>query len=279
MRNIPKHGAPLWVIGNPISHTLSPPIQNAGFQAANLPYRYFALEVDAAELPEFLALLEQLDSPGANITLPHKQNICELIQNKTSNVSRLQAANTIYRKNGELWLENTDVHGFQKLIEPWHQRVRQETTLLLGAGGAARACLAGLQELGARKVLLWNRTRKKALDLQQEFSELEVRVLTDEQLNRGALDVQLAINSTSLGLEPDDNSPIPPEQIKPDMVGVDLIYNRETKFIQSFKKRGKSARGGLRMLVHQAARAWKLWMGQSPPVEAMTEAARQSLDA
>ncbi len=269
MKLIHKYGAPLFVIGSPVEHTFSPYIHNRAFEAAGLEHRYFALQVEKGELEQFIDLCEQLQSPGANLTLPHKETICSAIPNKNSEVERLQAANTIYRRHGELRLANTDLFGFRRLIEPWVEKIRDEGVLLLGAGGAARACLLGFEQENCKKIFLWNRTTRKALELQEEFPELQLEVLDQKQLNNGEFSASVVVNATSVGLKADEPVLVPKAVIRSDMVGIDLIYNRETRFVKSFKRLGSEATGGLDMLVHQAARSWELWTDQQAPTKAM----------
>ncbi len=279
MKPVLKYGSPFWVLGQPVEHTLSPAIHNAAFEAADLPHRYFAQEVSPDELKIFFEFLEQLNFPGANITLPLKEKAVTLISESyhDDSVKKTGAANTVYNREGRLQLANTDVYGFKKLIEPSEEIIQKEPVLLLGAGGAARACVAGLKELGCRKLFLWNRTEKKAHSLAGQFESPPIKVLNRDELENHLPAVKLVVNATSLGLNRNDPSPFPVNNIAADMVGVDLIYNRETKFLRDFANRGKKASGGLEMLVHQAARAWQLWLNKQPDIETMLRAARQEL--
>lgn len=272
MNVVERYGRPLWVLGSPISHTLSPSLHNAAFEAAGLDHRYFALEVGADELAKFLEAFRRLDGLGANLTLPLKEAVRELVDNETEAVSTVEAANTLYWNDGALCLENTDVYGFKQLVEPWHDRIREERVLLLGAGGAARACIQGLKEIGAQDVALWNRTTSKAERLSDQFWGVSPNVLNDEELESSALDVSIVVNATSLGLEEGDPSPFPDGQVTAGMVGVDLIYGRETAFVRAFREHGQEAVGGLRMLIDQAVRAWELWVGEKPDRDAMETA-------
>lgn len=277
MKTVTQYGRQLWVIGTPISHTLSPPIHNAAFEAAELPHRYFALEVSKEELGTFLTVFKELNGLGANLTLPLKEAIREYVEQESESVSKTGAANTLYwGSNGELALENTDVYGFKQLVAPWNDRIASDGALLLGAGGAARACLMGLKEFGLTEVLLWNRTTSKAEVLADRFSGIEVRVLSDGELRAGEYEVPLVVNSTSLGLEQDDPSPFPEDCITEDMVGVDLIYGRTTRFQRDFQNFGAGAVGGLDMLLKQAARSWELWTGREPDLSAMKAAVDES---
>ncbi len=278
MRTVEKYGEPLFVIGDPIEHTISPALHNRAFREADLLHRYFALQVKKGELARLVDILEDLNCPGINITLPHKESICSVISNKNSEVKRLAAANTVYRRRGELRLANTDVYGFSKLVASWEEEVRQGGVLLLGAGGAARACMLALEQLGCERVTLHDQVRKKAEALREEFKELQVNVIEKDQLVRGDFEARVVVNATPVGLEEDDPSVLPENVIEPEMVGIDLIYNRRTKFLETFERQGAANRGGLDMLVHQAARSWELWTNESPPVEAMFEAAREALE-
>lgn len=275
MQSIRRYGRQLWVIGSPISHTLSPPLHNAAFEAADLPHRYFAMEVKSRELGTFLTLFKQLNALGANLTLPLKESIREFVERESEAVKKTGAANTLYWENeDQLALQNTDVHGFKKLVEPWVDRIEGHPVVLLGAGGAARACLLGLDELGVDRVLLWNRTTSRAEALSDRFSAMDVTVLSDEQLESSP-GARLVVNSTSLGLEAEDPSPFPVGAIREDMVGVDLIYGRSTRFQRDFQEHGFASSGGLTMLVQQAARAWELWTGESPDVDVMASAVEE----
>lgn len=272
MNAVDGYGRPLWVLGSPISHTLSPALHNAAFEAAQLDHRYFALEVDSGELPAFLDAFRRLDGLGANLTLPLKEAVRDHVENESEAVATVKAANTLHWEDGELRLENTDVYGFKQLVEPWWDRIREERVLLMGAGGAARACLQGLKEIGAEDVSLWNRTTRKAERLSEQFPSLSPEVLTDEELESGPPGVSVVVNATSLGLEEGDPSPFPEDRVTSSMVGVDLIYGRETAFVRAFRENGQEAVGGLRMLIDQAARAWELWVGETPDRDAMEAA-------
>ncbi len=269
MKSVDCYGRPLWVIGSPLSHTLSPPLHNAAFRDADLPHRYFALKVERDELVTFLDVFRKTNGLGANLTLPHKETVREFVSNETKAVEATEAANTLYWKNGKLALDNTDVYGFKTLVEPWREEISQEGVLLLGAGGAARACLQAFKKMNAGSVFLWNRTRAKARRLVRAFDTLEVNLLSDSVLSDPPCEVTLVVNATSLGLEEGDRSPFPPESVRSEMVGVDLVYGRRTRFLKAFDERGRKAVDGMKMLIHQAARSWERWVGRKPDTEVM----------
>jgi len=277
MNLVTRYGQILWVVGSPIEHTLSPIIHNSAFEAESLPHRYFAMEVSEDEISEFMDLFEKMGCLGANFTLPLKESIREFVNHETEAVNVTGAANTLYRDGTRLCVDNTDVHGFKRLVEPWNERIQEESVLVLGAGGAARACLFALGQIDCPKVYLWNRTTRKAESLRDEFEGLEIECLRDQELEDGNKKAPFVVNATSLGLKNDDPSPYPVDQIRSDMVGIDLIYHRETQYMSDFKEHGTNAVGGLKMLVCQAAKAWEHWIGTSPSIDVMTNAARAEL--
>lgn len=254
-------------------------MHNAAFDAANLPHGYFAMDVQPRELGVFLVMFRRAGGLGANLTLPLKESVLEHVEERTAPVNSLGAANTLFWLDEDtLALDNTDVHGFRKLIEPWMDRVRNQPVCVLGAGGAARACVYALKGEGCPRVVLWNRTHERALDLRDQFADTPMEVLTDRQLERGDFSVGMVVNATSLGLEPGDPSPFPTSRIQSDMVGVDLIYGHETQFMHDFENRGQDSVGGLMMLIHQAAAAWEHWVGRQPDIQTMEQAARGEME-
>jgi len=277
MKSVKRYGRPAWVIGSPIEHTLSPPIHNSAFQHCSLPHRYFAMEVGENELPEFLGLFRQLDGLGVNLTIPLKEAVCQEITNQTEPVNQLGAANTVFWDDDELSLDNTDVYGFTELVSPWKAEITEDPVCLMGAGGAAKACLYALGKLDVPGIYICNRTRERAVRLREQFSYLDIEVVSRGELEEGKFDGKLVINATSLGLEKSDASAFPTEGIRNDMVGVDLIYHHDTRFLTAFSRRGKESVGGLKMLVCQAARAWERWTDEEPPLETMMDAARNQL--
>ncbi len=279
MKPITKFGRPLWAIGSPIEHTLSPPMHNAAFERAGLDHHYFAMEVLPEELADFLDLFRSAGGLGASITLPLKQAVRERVPRQSEVVETLGAANTLYRTGaGELALDNTDVYGFRKMIQPWHDRVGEDPVLVLGAGGASRACLFALHDLGCPRLYLWNRTSSRARELAEEFASMPIEVLSDRDLESGRFEVRMVVNATSLGLEPGDSSPFPVDLVEPNMVGADVIYGRETRFMEAFRDRGEGVVGGMEMLVQQAAGAWKRWLDQRPDLEVMRRAFKRGLE-
>jgi len=272
MRAVERHGRPLWVVGTPLEHTVSPALHNAAFQAAEAPHRYFALEVGRGELSDFLDLFRRADGLGANLTLPLKEPVLERVGRHSPAVRQIGAANTLHREEGGLALENTDVAGFEKLVSPWAERIARRGVVLLGAGGAARACLYALGRMECPRIVLWNRTARRARKLRDAFGDLPVRLVDDASLRAGEFEADLVVNATSLGLDPSDPSPFPVGAIHADMVGVDLVYGRVTRFQRAFRDRGEEAVDGMTMLIEQAARAWSLWMGREPDRKAMRRA-------
>jgi len=267
LRTIDNHGRPCFIIGDPVAHTISPKIYNQAFDSSGLPHSYFALEVSDNELEEFIEIFEKIDALGANITLPHKKTICSLISERTPEVDRLGAANTIYRHEGKLKLSNTNVYGFSRLIEPWLAPARKEGVLMIGAGGTARACLLALEQNQVKNIHLWNQEEEQSMALADEFAGMSFEMIEPDEFEDHNFAV--VINATIVGFKENDPSPYPKKAIRSSMVGIDLIYNRKTNFVKAFEKHGQACRKGVEMLTYQAAFAWELWTGRQAPLETM----------
>ncbi|MDL1879219.1 shikimate dehydrogenase, partial [Cytophagia bacterium CHB2] len=161
----------LAVIGDPISHSLSPLMQNFLIAHFDLPFQYEALRVSVNELPAVIARLRRGEFAGVNVTIPHKQAIIPLLDDLEEGAQRMGAVNTVISSNGVLLGHNTDVIGFQRTLESAGINVAQEEVLVLGAGGAAAAVLFSLLEMGAGMIYISNRDRVRAERLRKTFSE------------------------------------------------------------------------------------------------------------
>ena len=191
----------VFLLGHPVSHSLSPVIHNAAFKALGLPHKYSLRDVTAEKLPEAVGSLRGESALGANVTVPHKENAMRLVDELGEEARAIGAVNTIVRKGSRLLGHNTDAYGFERAIAPIPVAGR---VILLGAGGAARACLHVLLRLG-HDVSLANRTRSRA----DELAHLMVvdgrraRVV-DWPLAGEELDADVVVNATSLGLHGED---------------------------------------------------------------------------
>lgn len=261
------------LLGDPVDHSLSPVLQNAAFRAAGVPGVYLALRTDAGSVGEMMRGIA-LGGGGGNITVPHKQVAVGAIDRATDAVRRTGACNTFWADGDELWGDNTDVVGFRAAAAsllgaaPTGARV-----LLAGAGGAARAAIAALEDDRADEVIVLNRSRARAEELVRFFAAgpLSLRVADSvDSLSGERFD--LLVNATSLGLRPGDPLPLQPDAVHGG-AGLDMVYDlRGTRWTRSLRELGIPTADGLEMLIQQAAAAFTRWWSLPAPIDAMRAA-------
>ena len=263
------------ILGNPVEHSLSPVIQNAAFQEAQVDGVYVALRCDAEQMVGFMSGLGRSGGAG-NVTLPHKEKAASVLDKPLEAVRRTGACNTFWGESGKLCGDNTDVEGFRRAQRhflggaPTGYRV-----LLLGAGGAARAALVSLIDDEVQDVLILNRTVERARAVARRIGGDRVRVAeSHSDVDDGEFD--LVVNTTRLGLHSDDELPFDLERLSRADAVMDLVYGPSaTAFVAASKRLGIPAVDGGEMLVHQGAVAFERWWGEEAPIDAM----RQALEA
>ncbi len=261
------------IIGHPLGHSLSPVLHNWAFQELSLPYVYCSWPVAPDSLEQFMAAVRVLPIAGLSVTIPHKQAVRAFLDGESDSAAAIGAVNTVYWRDGALLGENTDVSGF---LAPLRGR-KFSSALVLGAGGASRAVLAGLRDLGVKEIFLTNRTASKAQQLADEFSA--VFVPWEERAGCAA---DLLVNSTPLGMKGDNQtkSPWPASHFTPGQVAYDLVYNpQQTLFLAQAGEKGLECIDGLSMFVAQAALQFELWTGQQLPVQGARSLVQQQLSS
>ena len=263
------------VIGSPIRHSLSPAIFNAAFAEAGLDWVYVAFEVAAGDVPRALEGMRAFDIGGLSVTMPHKDAVAEHVDHCTPEAAALRAVNCVVPTADGLVGDNTDGPGFlDALRAEIGFDVTGRRTVVVGAGGAARAIVLALARAGAEEVTVVNRTAARA-DAAVALAESRGRV-ADASAIDGA---DLVVNATSVGMG-DGAVPFDPALLRPGQVVADIVYHPSpTPLLTAARDRGVTAVDGLGMLVHQAAHAFRLWTGQDAPIAAMTTAARRELAA
>ncbi len=268
----------VFLIGHPVGHSISPLMQDAAFRALEMDWRYETLEAAREELPDVIARLRADDCAGANVTVPHKEEIIPLLDGLGESAQKIGAVNTIVKRDHKLIGENTDGYGFKQTLGNANFDVSGQRVVIFGAGGAARAIAVATAELGATCILIQNRTRARAeilaAFLRERFSNLIVIVNSKEIAN-----TNLIVNATSLGMWPRvDKTPMPSEFPR-GAVAFDLVYRpMQTRFLREAARAGAQTIGGVGMLVHQGAAAFRLWTGRDAPVDKMFDAARHALN-
>jgi shikimate dehydrogenase len=265
------------LFGHPVHHSKSPAMHNEAFKATNIQGHYQAFDIPAASLNQAVQAIRLFNMRGVNITIPHKVAVLEYMDEITPEAAQIGAVNTIINDNGILIGTNTDGVGYvRSLQEELALDVSDVNVLIIGAGGAARAIATQLALTGVKSLLITNRTYEKAeqlaLSLKTIHPQVETVVFSDlDMLNR---DIQVVINTTSVGMYPNTTeSPIPESFFKPWMIASDLVYNpRMTTFLQAAKRQGARIHEGIGMLIYQGAEAFRLWTGIEPPVSVMRQA-------
>jgi shikimate dehydrogenase len=260
------------LIGDPVAHSSSPLIQNAAMRAAGKDGVYVAVRAEAEEMVGLVRGLARAGG-GGNITLPHKEKAATVVEVPAPAVRRTGACNTFWLHDGKIHGDNTDVEGFSRALEVFlGSPPRIPRVLVLGAGGAARACLVAVMDLGAREVHLLNRTRDRARAVARRIGGEKVRVLDGRPAVEGE-SYDLVVNTTRLGLEPGDPAPLDLALLNRAGAVMDLVYgHQETRFVREARDQGIRAADGSEMLLQQGAVAFERWWGTAPPLDVMRAA-------
>ncbi len=267
--NIDAHTRLYGVIGNPVAHSLSPVMHNAGFRHTGHNGVYMAFEV--ADLPGAVAGMRALDVHGCSITIPHKMAIMDLLDHVDPMARQIGAVNTIVNEDGRLTGFNSDSPGaMAALLEK--TPVAHRHVAIIGAGGAARALAHGVKTHGGSLTVV-NRSEEKGRRLADEL-EGDFCPLVDFS----GVGVDILINTTSVGMTPDtDRMPVTHACLRPGLTLMDIVYNPlETKLIRAARDAGCKVVDGVAMFVHQGAIQFERWTGKKAPVQLMK---RTVLDA
>jgi shikimate dehydrogenase len=266
-----------YLLGQPVAHSLSPVLHNAAFVALGMDAHYEARLVAPDDLARVMAALRAPDCLGANVTAPHKRAVIDLLDDVWPEARDLGAVNTIVNESGRLVGSNTDAAGLVGWMRHAGIDPRGNRALVLGAGGAARAAVWALANLGATSILVLNRTVERAQDLVTSFRPRLPRTdlmwgNLDEAAEPARGPWRIVVNATSLGYH-GSTPEVHPGWYSPDSVAIELAYNPpETMFMLAARKAGARAENGLGMLLHQAALAFERWTGQTPPMAVYEEA-------
>jgi shikimate dehydrogenase len=262
----------LGIIGYPISHSLSPVMQNAALTALGLNAVFVPFAVEPAQLTPAIAGLKALGVCGFNVTVPHKEAILPLLDEIDASAALIGAVNTVKLAAGRLIGYNTDAPGFLTSLEaeldisPQGKRV-----IIIGAGGAARAAIVALAQAGVRSILIANRNLQRAKDLSIEFKEsfpavdmdsIDLASLLASITNQGA---DLLVNTSSVGL---NGTAFPDLELHgvSAMRVYDMVYGTEpTPLIKTALTAGCRAVNGMGMLAAQGELAFRIWLGQDAP--------------
>ncbi len=270
----------LGLIGYPLGHSLSPKIHAAALKACGLQggYSLFPIHKDDKHgLKDLLTRVRSGEIHGLNVTIPHKQNVIEYMDELTPVANAISAVNTVYLREGKLVGDNTDASGFlsdlKRHMGNWELGAGK-SVLTVGAGGSARAVVNALADQGWT-ITITSRRLEQAQELAAQFKNAKTIELNFQTLQLSSF--QLIVNTTPVGMAPNvDRSPLPENLSLPSNTFVyDLVYNpSETKLVKTARAQGLSATTGLGMLIEQAALSFEIWTGCIPPRDVLFEAVR-----
>ncbi len=274
------HPARLAVIGHPIAHSLSPRMQQPALDEAGIDARYIALEVAPGEVKAAFARMRELGFIGCNVTVPHKFDALEACDEVDDIARDLGAVNTVRFDPDAIRGTNTDGIGFERAVEEaFDFKLAGADVAIIGAGGGAGGAIAAhCARAGVSVLVLANRTLAKLSDLDRRLNSRGFEALTialdDPDLAAVVGANQLIVNTTSLGLRPDDPSPLPADCLNGSHCVFDTIY-KPTALLRDAGKAGAKCANGRLMLLHQGVAAFRFWFPDSDPEAAM----RAGLDA
>jgi len=257
------------VCGWPIRHSRSPRIHNYWLKQYGIDGVYVPLAIPPDRAMEAIRMLPALGIRGLNVTVPNKEEAYKAMDEVDRWAQRMKAVNTVMVRDGILYGANTDAFGFmeslREAIPDW--RAEAGPAVILGAGGAARAIVAGLQDAGAPEIRIANRTPERAAAIRDEFGKPVRPVLWDQRADI-LEDASLVVNTTSLGMEGQPPLDLELAKLPPDAVVYDIVYvPLETPLLAAARARGNPAVDGLGMLLHQARPGFREWFGTDPVVD------------
>ena len=257
------------VMGWPVMHSRSPLLHNYWFRQHNLAGTYVPLGIRPEALAAALRALHPLGFAGCNLTLPHKQEAMKIVDEVDTVAKSIGAIScVVVRPDGSLAGTNNDCYGFVRSIRQEQPAWRADSgpSVVIGAGGGARAVCYGLMQAGATEIRLVNRAFARARKIADEFGG-PLKAMPWEQRHEALDDAAMVVNTTSQGMVGQSPLDIRLDKLPTQALVVDIIYTPlETPFLAAARKRGNPTVNGLGMLLHQGPPAWQAWFGIEPAV-------------
>ena len=277
----------LALIGNPVSHSLSPIMQNAAIQYLGLDLIYMAIPCKDEDLEIVVNSLKKMNCKGLNITIPFKQKVFNMCSEISPVAKKVKAINTLKLTDDKDWIgTNTDIDGFIYPIK--NLNLIKKSSLILGSGGAARSVIQGLIKLKLSKITIISRNKSSLNELITNFKndiEIEGLLSTNNEINNLIQETDLIINTTPVGMSNTINNDDIPfgknfwDSINSKTIVYDLIYNPSpTPFLKFCDKKGCMTIDGTQMLIAQGAKSLSFWTnGLEVPFEVMHDALKEYL--
>ena len=254
------------VIGDPINHTRSPLIHQYWINKNQINCFYIPIRVKSSELEKKLFYIKELNFSGLNVTIPHKENILNFVDEIKDSAKVIGAANTIYFKNGKVIADNTDTYGFyQSLIKNFpNYNFKREKVLIIGAGGASRAVASVFLKQKTKEIRIINRNIDKAMKIKNDLSS-KIKVYSWSEFPGSLSEITTIVNTTSLGNLGSELFNLSLKGVKKGGIAIDLIYNPlKTSFMKQAEKENMRAINGLDMLIYQAKSGFQNWFNKKP---------------
>ncbi len=266
-----------FIIGDPISHSLSPKLHQFWIKKYNIAGSYGAINISNKELALFIKRLKKGEFIGGNITIPHKENIMRLCDDISEEANEIGAVNTLIIKDKEIFGTNSDWLGFlanlDKNAKGWDKDAQAKQAIVIGAGGASRAIIYALMRRKLSEIHILNRTKAKAITLSKQmklhsYKEVKITAHSLEEFNILAPDISLVINTSSVGMNNTKFENIALEKLPTSAIINDIVYTPiNTPLLLSAKKLHLKTIDGLGMLLFQAILGFESWFGVKPEVD------------
>ncbi len=266
-----------FIIGDPISHSLSPKLHGYWLEQFQIDAEYKALNIINKELPRFINHLNSGEFIGGNITIPHKENIMRFCDDISEEASEIGAVNTLIVKDKEIFGTNSDWLGFlinlDKNAKDWDNEAQAKQAIVIGAGGASRAIVYALMRRKLSKIHILNRTKAKAITLSKQmklhsYEEVKITAHSLDEFNLLAPFASLVVNTSSVGMHGSEFENLNLNRLPKDAIVNDIVYTPiNTPLLNDAKNLELKTVDGLGMLLYQAVLGFEAWFGKKPIVD------------
>ena len=241
------------LIGEKLPHSFSKILHNTAFEVLNLNYEYELYEIDVDTAQNIKDFMKKNNLDGINVTIPYKRTVMDGLDFISEEAEKIGAVNTIKNINGKLYGYNTDYYGFMYQLNVNNVEINNSRVVILGSGGASKAVISCVKDLGAKEVYLVSRNKS------DKQAKNDVNLIDYEDLKE--IKAQVIVNTTPVGMYPkDDFSPVNEDIIKNFDYVIDVVYNPlKTKFMEIGENLGKKTCGGIEMLIMQGLKSEEIW--------------------
>ena len=269
------------IVANPIKHSISPLMHNHAFEYLGINSVYMAFEINRHELEAFIQSVKTLGIKGFNVSMPFKEQIIPYLDELSEEAKIVQAVNTVKYEDGKLIGHISDGEGFvlSCLNKGWN--IKDKKFVVLGAGGAAKSIIVSLLRHGAKKIVVYNRSHKDFINkIKEEFNAdiILKNINSKHELEEDLKDAYMLINTTSVGMNKDDECLVDSSYLCSHIKVYDIIYKPlETKLLKYAREKNLEYSNGIDMLVYQGAISFKYWTNQDMPIDLVINKIRGEL--